>query len=71
MKAYQIIQKFLYGPSVGVQVYIQSGTAQAVQLDRNEVAFPTATDAPHRDMLDRKLESFSINNNALTLHIAP
>ena len=71
MKAYQILQKFLYGPSVGVQVYIQAGTTQAVLLDRAEVAFPKSVDASHRDLLDRKLESFSINGNALTLHVTP
>ena len=71
MKAYQILQKFLYGPSVGVQVYIQEGTAQAVQLDRADVAFPRSADALHRDLLDRQLESFSINGNALTLHVTP
>ena len=71
MKAYQILQKFLYGPSIGVKIYIQAGTAKGVQLERNEVIFPKATDAPHREMLDRKLESFSINDNVLTLHVTP
>lgn len=71
MKAYQILQKFLYGPSIGVQVYIQAGTAQAVQLDRAEVVFPKSTDASHRCLLDRKLESFSISGNVLTLHVSP